>query len=82
MGKALGIVWGTIAHCLARYLERQGLLVRDAEHSYLALESSDENLMDQLRGHSSQQENGASIDPLPNTPIKKAPDPNGSGALI
>jgi hypothetical protein len=48
MGKALVIVQGTIA----RYLERQGLLVRDAEHSYLALESSDEDLMDQLRGHS------------------------------
>ncbi len=42
----------TVAHRLARYLERQGLLVRDAEHSYLALESSDEDPMDQLRGHS------------------------------
>ena len=40
----------TIAHRLARYLERQGLLVRDAEHSYLALESSDEEPMGQLRG--------------------------------
>jgi len=42
----------TIAHRLARYLERQKLLVRDAEHNYLALESSDEDPMDQLRGHS------------------------------
>ena len=42
----------TIAHRLARYLERQGLLVRDAEHSYLALENSDEDPMDHLRGHS------------------------------
>ncbi len=42
----------TIAHRLARYLERQGLLVRDAEQSYLALENSDEDPMDQLRGHS------------------------------
>jgi len=42
----------TIAHRLARYLERQGLLVRDAEHSYLALEGLDEDPMDQLRGHS------------------------------
>jgi len=41
-----------IAHRLARYLERQGLLERDAEHSYLALESADEDPMDQLRGHS------------------------------
>jgi hypothetical protein len=37
---------------LARYLERQGLLVRDAEHSYLALEGADEDPMDQLSGHS------------------------------
>ena len=42
----------TIAHRLARYLERQGLLERDTEHSYLALADSDEDLMDQLRGHS------------------------------
>jgi hypothetical protein len=28
------------------------LLVRDAEHSYLALEGLDEDPMDQLRGHS------------------------------
>ena len=42
----------TIAHRLARYLERQGLLERDAEHSYLTLENSQEDPMDQLRGHS------------------------------
>jgi hypothetical protein len=42
----------TIAHRLARYLERQGLLEQDAEHGYLALESADEDPMDQLRGHS------------------------------
>jgi len=42
----------TIARRLARYLERQGLLVRDAEHSYLTLEGLDEDPMDQLRGHS------------------------------
>ena len=42
----------TIAGRLARYLERQGLLERDAETSYLALDSSDEDPMDQLRGHS------------------------------
>jgi hypothetical protein len=33
-------------------VERQGLLERDAEHSYLAFESADEDQMDQLRGHS------------------------------
>ncbi len=42
----------TIAHRLARYLERQGLLERDAEHSYLTLKNSEEDPMDQLRGHS------------------------------
>jgi len=42
----------TIARRLARYLERQGLLERDAEHNYLALDHSDEDPMDQLRGHS------------------------------
>ena len=42
----------TIAHRLARYLERQGLLARDAEHSYLTLDNADEDPMDQLRGHS------------------------------
>jgi len=42
----------TIARRLARYLERQGLLERDAEHNYLALDHSGEDPMDQLRGHS------------------------------
>ena len=42
----------TIAHRLARYLERQGLLEGDAEHSTLALDHSDEDPMDHLRGHS------------------------------
>ncbi len=42
----------TIAHRLARYLERQGLLERDAEHSYLTLDIADEDPMDKLRGHS------------------------------
>ena len=42
----------TIAHRLGRYLERQGLLERDAENSYLALDGEEEGPMDQLRGHS------------------------------
>ena len=42
----------TIAQRLARYLERQGLLEKDIEHSYLTLDSLDEAPMDQLRGHS------------------------------
>jgi ribosomal protein S27E len=42
----------TIAHRIGRYLERQGLLLRDAEHSYLALDEPDEDPMNQLQGHS------------------------------
>jgi hypothetical protein len=42
----------TIAHRLARYLERQGLLERDAEHNQLSLEIADEDPMDRLLGHS------------------------------
>jgi hypothetical protein len=42
----------TIAYRIGRYLERQGLLARDAENAYLALENSDEEPMDQLRGYS------------------------------
>jgi hypothetical protein len=38
----------TIAHRLARYLERQGLLERDIEHSTLALADSDEDPVEQL----------------------------------
>jgi hypothetical protein len=38
----------TIAHRLARYLERQGLLERDIDHSTLALADSDEDPMEQL----------------------------------
>jgi hypothetical protein len=41
-----------IAHRLARYLERQGLLEKDFEHSYLTLDCLDEEPMDQLRGDS------------------------------
>ena len=42
----------TIARRVGRFLERQGLLVRDAEHSYLASDNVEEDPMDQLRGHS------------------------------
>ena len=41
----------TLAQRIARFLERQGLLERDAEHSYLASDAVDEAPMDQLRGH-------------------------------
>ena len=45
----------TIAHRVARYLERQGLLVRDAGNSYLTAEGVDadpESPMNQLLGES------------------------------
>jgi len=42
----------TIAHRVGRYLERQGLLERDAESSYLVSDAVDEDPMAQLLGHS------------------------------
>ena len=42
----------TIAHRVGRFLERQGLLERDAENSYLAWDAVDEDPMNQLLGHS------------------------------
>ena len=42
----------TISQRVARYLERQGLLVRDDESSYLDLDLCDDDAMNQLQGHS------------------------------
>jgi len=42
----------TIAQRVGRFLERQGLLERDAESSYLAGDAVEAGPMDQLRGHS------------------------------
>ncbi len=42
----------TIARRVGRYLERQGLLERDAENSYLASDAITDGPMDQLQGHS------------------------------
>ena len=41
-----------IAHRIARFLERQGLLEQDVENSTLASDAVDEDPMDQLRDHS------------------------------
>ena len=41
-----------MAQRIGRYLERQGLLERDSENSYLAWDAVDEDSMDQLIGHS------------------------------
>ena len=42
----------TIARRVGRFLERQGLLERDAENSYLVGDALEAGPMDQLRGHS------------------------------
>jgi len=42
----------TIGQRVGTYLERQGLLVRDMENTYLALESTEASAMDDLLGHS------------------------------
>jgi hypothetical protein len=42
----------TIARRVGRYLERQGLLERDAENSYLTTDAVSEDSMNQLLGHS------------------------------
>ena len=42
----------TIAHRVGRFLERQGLLERDAENSYLSGGAVEGGLLDRLLGHS------------------------------
>jgi hypothetical protein len=42
----------TIAQRVARFLERQGLLERNGEHSYMASDPGEANPMDQLLVHS------------------------------
>jgi hypothetical protein len=42
----------SIARRVGRFLERQGLVERDAENSYLAGDTLDEDPMNQLSGHS------------------------------
>ncbi len=46
----LAILVHTISHRVARFLERQGVLERDEENSYLQLEGMDEDPMQQLIG--------------------------------
>ena len=41
----------TISHRIGRFLERQGILERDMEQSYLMLEEDDDP-MRQIQGHS------------------------------
>ena len=42
----------TLSHRVARFLEKQGLLERDVENSYLMFEQQEEDVMQQLYGHS------------------------------
>ena len=42
----------TMSHRVARYLQRQGLLVRDDENTYLQLDHVDDDAMQDLQGHS------------------------------
>ena len=42
----------TVAHRIGRFLEREGLLERDAENSYLAPDAVPAGSMDNLWGHS------------------------------
>ena len=42
----------TLSERIARHLERRGLLVRDLEGGYLALDPGDPETLDELRGHS------------------------------
>ena len=49
---ALDLLVHTISERIARHLERRGLLVRDIEKGYLALDPSDDSTPDELRGHS------------------------------
>jgi hypothetical protein len=40
----------TISHRVARYLERQGIMERDEENSYLQVDGIDDDSMQQLMG--------------------------------
>jgi ribosomal protein S27E len=48
----LNTLVAAISQRVAGYLERQGLLVRDDESSYLTLDLQDDDAMSQLQGHS------------------------------
>lgn len=48
----LNTLVATISQRVARHLERQGLLMRDDESSYLTLDLQDDDVMNQLQDHS------------------------------
>jgi hypothetical protein len=48
----LGALVHRMSQCVAKFLERRGFLESDEENSYLTLETSDDEAMQQLYGHS------------------------------
>jgi hypothetical protein len=51
-GAELTVLAHTMAQCGGRFLESPGILEQDAEHSYLALDTVEEDSMHFLLGHS------------------------------
>ena len=41
-----------LSHRVARFLEKKGWLQRDAENTYLLLDSTEDDALSQLQGHS------------------------------
>jgi hypothetical protein len=50
MGAELQTLMQSIAERVGRHLERRGVLVRDAENGYLALEADGEDTLRELQG--------------------------------
>ena len=48
----LNVLVHTLSHRIARCLEKRGLLERDAENTWLTLEESEDNVLNQLHGAS------------------------------
>ena len=48
----LGVLGNRISRRVAKFLERRGFLERDEDNSYLTLETSEDEAMQQLYGHS------------------------------
>lgn len=51
-GSELNSLVAKISQRIAHHLEKQGLLTRDDENSYLTMDGLDENVMNELQGHS------------------------------
>jgi hypothetical protein len=77
----------TIAHRVGRFLERQGLLERDMENSYLASDSVEDDPMTPLLGHSITNriavcpQAGRKVFPLQLLPASDEPVDGGAGKV-